>query len=194
MIYFIIVLAIMARFIPHIPNAAPVTALAIFGAVYLPKKQAIVIPLAVRFISDIFLGFFSWPLMAAVYASHLAGVLFGLWIRGTSSGSRSLPPLSQELTEPKRGTGGVQSRWIKIIASSLGASIIFFLVTNFAFLYSTYDHTWSGIIAAYTNGLPFFRGTLIGDLGYTVALFGGYAVVQYLARRFSVSKKLQLNT
>lgn len=160
MIYFIILLAIITRFIPHTPNVAPVTALAIFAAVYLPKKQAIAIPLAVRFVSDIFLGFFSWPLMVAVYASHLAGVLFGIWIKRSKN-----------------------NRWIKILGSSIGASLLFFLVTNFAFLYSEYPHNWTGIIAAYTNGLPFFRGTLLGDLGYTVALFGTYGAVRYFVNR-----------
>jgi hypothetical protein len=70
-------------------------------------------------------------------------------------------------------------QWTKIIFSSLGASLVFFLVTNFAFLYSTYPHNLMGIIAAYTNGLPFFRGTVMGDLGYTAALFGAYQFALY---------------
>jgi len=156
-IYFIIILAIITRFIPHMPNAAPITALAIFSAAYLPWKKSVGLTLAVRFVSDIFLGFFAWPLMVAVYLSHLAGVLFGLWIKRSKN-----------------------HRWIKILSSSLGASIIFFLVTNFAFLYSTYPHNFAGIMAAYLNGLPFFRGTIMGDLGYTVALFGGYELVSHL--------------
>ncbi len=142
------------------PNFAPVTALAIFSAVYLPKKQAITIPLAVRFVSDIFLGFFAWPLMVAVYLSHLVGVFFGWWIRQNKN-----------------------HRWLKILGSSVGASIIFFLVTNFAFLYPSYPHNFFGIIQSYINGLPFLRGTLMGDLFYSVALFGGYALV----RKFQIS-------
>lgn len=159
MIYFIIVLAVITRFVPHMPNFAPITALAIFSAVYLPKKQAIFIPLAARFVSDIFLGFFAWPLMVAVYASHLAGVLFGLWIKKSQN-----------------------YRWLKIVGSSLAASVIFFLVTNFAFFYSTYTHNLSGIMQAYANGLPFFRGTVMGDFSYTVALFGAYELVKAFAR------------
>lgn len=159
-IYLIIILAVITRFIPHLPNFAPITALAIFSAAYLPKKQAVVIPLAARFVSDVFLGFFSWPLMVAVYASHLVGVLFGLWIKSAKS-----------------------HRWIKIIFSSLGASLIFFLVTNFAFLYSFYPHSWQGIMQSYINGLPFFRGTLVGDLSYTLALFGTYNLVKQLVQK-----------
>lgn len=162
-VHIIIILAIATRLVPHMANVAPITALAIFSAVYLPKKQAIAIPLIARFVSDIFLGFFAWPLMVAVYASHLVGVLFGLWIKQSQN-----------------------HRWVKIVGSSLGASIIFFLVTNFAFFYSTYTHNWSGIAQSYVNGLPFFRGTLLGDLGYTVALFGSYELVQYFRNRQKV--------
>lgn len=191
-IYFVILLAIAARFVPHMPNAAPITALAIFGAAYLPKKQAIAIPLVVRFISDIFLGFFSWPLMIAVYASHLVGVLFGLWIRQSINPTGViLRPNASEAEESQtkqeilRHSDALMTqddaivKWLKIIASSFGASIIFFLVTNFAFLYASYPHNIAGIISAYTNGLPFFRGTLLGDLVYTSALFGAYQFVLY---------------
>jgi uncharacterized protein DUF6580 len=157
-VYFIILFAILTRFIPHIPNFVPITALAIFAAAYLPKKQAIAIPLLARFVSDIFLGFFGWKLMLAVYASHLVGVLLGLWIKN-SKGS---------------------TRWLKIGTSGLLASVLFFLVTNFALFYdpSQYAHSFQGIILAYINGLPFLRGTLLADIGYTFALFGSYEVVR----------------
>jgi hypothetical protein len=157
--------------------------------------------LAVRLVSDIFLGFFAWPLMLAVYASHLAGVLFGLWIKKSTTPSRQggtpLPgsspgqALFQEgntaaaVSPPRIGgvrhevTGGGMNQWAKVIASSLGASIIFFLVTNFAFLYPGYTHDIAGITSAYVNGLPFFRGTVLGDLGYTAALFGAYQFALY---------------
>ncbi|MCX6793362.1 MAG: hypothetical protein NTY12_05095 [Candidatus Falkowbacteria bacterium] len=157
-IYLIIGLAIISRLIPHIPNAGVITALAIFSAAYLPKKQAIVIPLAVRLISDLIIGFFSWPLMIAVYASHLSGVLFGLWIKGAKQ----------------------SNRWLKIVFSGLGSASIFFLVTNFAFLYPEYPHTMTGIMQSYINALPFLRGTMVGDIGYVVSLFTVYELAKYL--------------
>lgn len=169
MIYLIIILAVVSRFVPHLNNFAPITALAIFSAVYLPKKQAVVIPLAVRFVSDIFLGFFSWPLMVAVYASHISGVLFGLWI--------------------KKAKPSFFGKTFKIILSSLGASVLFFLVTNFAFLYAEYPHTWAGIVSAYTNGLPFLRGTMVGDMSYVLVLFGAYEAVKYLSKVWSLNQK-----
>lgn len=166
-IYFIIILGILTRFIPHMQNAAPVTALAIFAAAYLPKKQAIAIPLVVRFVSDIFLGFFSWPLMVAVYLAHLFGVLLGFWIKNSS------------------GT----ARLFKIASSGFISGTVFFLLTNFAFLYKEYPHNWAGIALSYTNGLPFLRGTIIGDVGYTIALFGAYELVKVLSKYFSQKKQ-----
>lgn len=160
LIYFVIILAIATRLIPHMPNFAPITALAIFSAAYLPWKKSLAITLAARLVSDLFLGFFAWPLMLAVYASHLVGILFGLWIKNSKN-----------------------YRWVKMTGSSLFASVIFFLVTNFAFLYAQYPHAWLGIIQAYTNGLPFLRGTILGDLSYTLALFGGYELAKYFARK-----------
>ncbi len=168
MIYFIILAAIATRFIPHMPNLAPVTALAIFAAVYLPKKQAIAVPLVVRFVSDIFLGFFSWPLMVAVYASHLAGVGIGLWVR--------------------KAKAGTLNRWLKIGSAGIFSAGIFFLVTNFVMFYPhNYPQDWSGLMLSYTNALPFLRGTLMGDVGYTVALFASYEFAKYLSKNFSIT-------
>jgi uncharacterized membrane protein YdcZ (DUF606 family) len=106
--------------------------------------------------------------MLAVYAAHLVGILFGLWIKKSEN-----------------------NRLAKIVGSSIFASVIFFLVTNFAFLYSGYTHDLSGIISAYTNGLPFLRGTLFGDLGYSVALFGAYQFALYAK---TIKQRLQTVT
>ncbi len=191
MLYAIIILAVVSRFIPHMPNVGLITALAMFSAVNLSWKKSLGITLIARFVSDIFLGFFAWPLMLAVYASHLVGILFGLWIKKhtTPSASASTPPLQEGniavFSPPAKeeysaiAGGGGTNYWIRVIFSALGSSVIFFLVTNFAFLYPEYPHNFAGIALAYTNGLPFLRGTIIGDLGYSLALFGSFALVKY---------------
>jgi hypothetical protein len=164
------------------PNFAPVTALAIFSAANMDWKKSVGLVLVVRFISDIFLGFFAWPLMLAVYAAHLVGILFGLWIKNSPRPSLWKREGEAAVTPSfsKEGGGGV-NYWTKVISSSLFASAIFFLATNFAFLYAGYPHNISGIMAAYANGLPFLRGTLLGDLGYTVGLFGAYEFAKFFA-------------
>lgn len=166
MIYFIILLAIAARFIPHMPNFAPITALAIFSAVYLPKRQALLIPLGARFISDLFLGFFAWPLMVAVYASHMFGFLLGLWV--------------------KKSAEDTSSRWLKIGSAGFVSALLFFLVTNLVVFYQGYyPQNFAGQLLSYTNALPFLRGTLIGDVSYTLGLFGSFAMVRYVAGNYS---------
>ena len=99
LIYFIIFLAIISRFVPHMPNFAPITALAIFAAAYLPWKKAAGITFAARLISDIFLGFVSWPMMLAIYASHGVGILLGLWIK---RGITVIPTESDVLKDERR--------------------------------------------------------------------------------------------
>jgi hypothetical protein len=53
----------------------------------------------------------------------------------------------------------------------------FFLITNF-FVWLGHDvvyaHTFAGLIACYTEALPFFGWTLGGDLFYTAVLTIGY--------------------
>ncbi len=145
----IVVFGILSRLMPHEWNVAPVTAIAIFSAIYLSKKEAIVLPLVIRFISDVLIGFFSWPLMISVYVAHLFGVMMGLWVKK-------------------------QKNVVRVITAPLVSGIFFFLVTNFAWLYSEYPHNVDGVILAYTNGLPFLKGTLLGDVFFTLMLVGGY--------------------
>lgn len=197
MIYLVIIFAIIARFVPHMPNFAPITALAIFSAAHLGWKKSVGLTLAARFVSDLFLGFFSWPLMLAVYASHLFGVALGLWIK--KSLTSPLVPLhylerdNTHISSQEMGRVGEGLRkWGKILASGVISAAVFFLVTNFAFLYSSYPHTWAGIVQSYINGLPFLRGTLLGDVGYTLALFAAYeAVLAWQRGRINLDKWLR---
>ena len=52
----------------------------------------------------------------------------------------------------------------------------FFLTTNFAVwaFEGIYSHDLAGLTACYVAALPFFKNTVIGDLFWTCALFGGY--------------------
>jgi hypothetical protein len=137
----------------HIWNFTPITAMALFsGALIHDKRFAFLIPLAAMIITDAFLGFYEGIL--AVYAALMLITLFGFLLEN-------------------------RVKVIPVILASLGASFIFFLVTNFALIYPTflYPHTWQGIIASYTAGIPFFKNAVIGDLIYSGILFGGYELV-----------------
>ena len=156
--FFIVIVAVLLRLLPHPPNVAPIAAMALFGGAYLNKKYALVLPLAAMLVSDLFLGFHST--MAYVYGSFLVTGLAGLWL----SRHRTI---------------------FNIIALTFTSSILFFLVTNFGVWASggLYPKTFDGLMTSYVMGLPFFRNTLVGNFFYVGALFGGYEFLRAMSRR-----------
>jgi hypothetical protein len=148
----IIAFAVVLRLLPHPPNVAPIAAMALFGGVYLNKKYALIVPLVSLFISDFFLGFYAS--MSYVYCSFLLTGLIGIWLRNHKS-------------------------FTNIILASLISSTLFFLITNFGFFLTTdlYPKTFSGQMEAYIMALPFFRNTLLGDLGFVGLFFGSYELI-----------------
>jgi len=161
----IILVAVLMRLLPHMPNFTPIAAMALFGGVYLNKKFAFVIPLAAMFVSDIFLGFHQ--AMPYVYGSFILAVVIGLWLKNNKSAKN-------------------------IFCASLISSILFFLITNFGvWAGGWYPRTLSGLMQSYIMGIPFFRNTVLGDLLYTGVFFGAYELVQLLITRYSVNKAQQ---
>lgn len=150
-----ILIAVILRLLPHPPNMAPIAAMALFGGVYLNKRYALVVPLTAMVVSDFFLGFHAS--IALVYTSFFLTGVLGLWIRKHKS-------------------------FQTIVLTSLTSSCIFFILTNFNYWYvaSLYPKTIEGLLMSYTNALPFFRNTVIGDLFYTGMFFGGYELVKTL--------------
>lgn len=144
----LIVAAAIVRLLPHPPNFAPIAAMALFGGAYFNKKVfAFAIPLAALFLTDLFLGFHNT--MWAVYLSFIIIVGLGMVMLKKKS-------------------------VIKIILASVSASVLFFIVTNFAFWATDtlYPTTAAGLAACYTAAIPFFHNTLIGDLFFTGVMFG----------------------
>ncbi len=135
------------RLLPHPPNLAPVSAVAIVSGIYLSGRNRFAIPLIGLLLSDIVLGFYKLPIMVAVYGSFLLSFAIGAYLK-------KHPGLINTLT------GG------------LLASITFFIITNFSvWLFgSWYPKTLEGLALAYTLAIPFFKNTLIGDLMYLAVL------------------------
>jgi len=72
-----VVVAIIFRLVPHMPNVTPITAAALFSGVYFTnKKYAFIIPLFAMFLSDLFLGFSGITLF--VYAAFALVSYIGL--------------------------------------------------------------------------------------------------------------------
>jgi hypothetical protein len=156
-VYFLILLGAMLRVLPHPANFAPIAAVALFGAVYLKdKKQALLLPLVAMIISDVFIGFDTLQSRLIIYGTFLAIGLIGLIIRN-------------------------HKNVYSIVGGSLLGSTLFYVVTNLVWLYppKMYPHTIDGQILSYTNALPFFKYTLLGDLFYVTVFFGIYEMVKY---------------
>jgi hypothetical protein len=148
-----ILLAAFVRLIPHPPNFAPVAAMALFGGAYFSKKwMAFLIPLSAMFLTDLILGFHSS--MWAVYLSFVLIVAIGMvFIKRKKIGN--------------------------ILLASVTASVMFFILTNFAVWASGlyYPKTLSGLAASYTAAIPFFHNTLLGDLFFAGVMFGLYHLI-----------------
>lgn len=160
----LVALGVMLRLLPHWPNFAPVTALALFGGCYFSKRLALMVPLSVMLISDFFLGFYEWPVALAVYGSFMAAVALGSLLKH-------------------------KKQWPWIAGGSLMSSLIFFAATNLAVWAFTpwYAKTFSGLAQCFVLALPFWRNTLLGDLFYTGVFFAGYELIS-LGISFTIKK------
>jgi hypothetical protein len=156
-------------------NFSPLGAMALFGAAHFKNKwHAFLIPITATWISDLFINnviygqyypTFTWFYEGFYwqYGSYLLIGLMGLILFSKVSAPR-------------------------ILAGATISSLIFFLVSNFGCWIgsSTYSQDFTGLGICYMAGVPFLKGTLLGDLVYSAILFGGFAWVE---RRYLVLAK-----
>ena len=144
----LILIGIGSRLVVHTPQFTAILAVAMFGGMYLSKRQALIVPLALMIVSDLILGLhdtilFTWGSMLAVSA-------IGIWLKDRKS----------------FGT---------VLAGSIFSSLLFFVVTNVgAFLSPLYPHTWAGLRECFILAIPFFRSTLVSTAAYSLTLYAGY--------------------
>lgn len=79
-------------------------------------------------------------------------------------------------------------RWVPIVGGALASSLVFYLTTNLTHWYLTddYPHSAAGLLACYWAALPFYRWMPLGDVAWSLALFGGVAGLDRLARGLTV--------
>ena len=149
----LIALDVTARLVLHLPNVSPVAASALFAGVMLRHRSlAVAVPLAAMAIADTFTGFYDWRVMAVVYAATMLPAFAGMLARTRA--------------------------FRVVIPTMLACSLIFFVSTNFAVwaFSGLYSLDMAGLIQCYVAALPFLKYTLIGDLLWTTAMFGGAAL------------------
>mgnify|MGYP001555539284 FL=1 len=147
-------------------NVTPLAAIALAaGTVLSSRLAAAAVPLASVMLSNLALSPYDSPLMAAVvYAALAWPVLLGGLIR--------------------------RQGWLAVIGGSLASSLVFFLVTNAAHWAVTqqYPHSPEGLLACFTAALPFYRWMPVGDLAWSLAVFGGLVAAARLRQQFSPTR------
>ncbi len=147
------VVAVLLRVIDNpVANLSALGALALLCGSVLRHPAAVLIPLGVRAMTDAIIevrtgyGFYeSWWFEYSAYALTFVVGRFLL--------SRS---------------------YSSILAGSLAAAVVFFLVSNFGVWFAwpaTYPHTLAGLAECYAKAIPFARGTFAGDIGFSLIFF-----------------------
>ncbi|KAA5543621.1 hypothetical protein FYK55_10445 [Roseiconus nitratireducens] len=168
MIYLLTLAVVLTRFLPHPPNFACLGALGLFAGCYFAGRRALLVPAAALLISDIIghaagipgMGFYNPMVLAATYLGVTLAV-----------------PLGRKLQQG--------SLWVKLPLASVAASTIFFIVSNFGvWLGPWYPATTGGLVACFTNAIPFYGYTLAGDLLFSGVMFGAFELSR---RRFALA-------
>lgn len=155
-IFVLISLAAIARVTGVLPyNFSPVAAIALFGsAMFSNRILGFVVPVAIMLLSDAFIGFHDT--MWAVYLGFLSIAMVGQLLRRNPS-------------------------MLNAFGGAILGSVLFFVLTNAAcwLTMPEYSKDLSGLMNSFAAGLPFFRGTLLGDIIFTTVFFGSYKLAEY---------------
>jgi hypothetical protein len=153
-VFGLIVLAALARGLPHPDNFTPIGALALFSGAYLDKRVFWLVPLGALFLGDVANGLYNTIVLIAVYIGFLASTMIG------------------------RGVLRHRDRPARIILGvSLGA-LTFWVISNFGSWLAFGPLTVEGLIACYVEGLPYLGRSLVGDGFYALILFGSYHAIR----------------
>lgn len=157
----LITVGMVGRLMPHEPNATPLFAIALIASLYLGKRWTLPVAITSLALSDALIGAYDWRIMVSVYVSFAIVALMTHLVSKDRMMQSTVPAI-------------------------LGASALFFLITNFAvWAFSPwYEKSVAGLLYAYELGFPFARNMLMGDVFYAVLFIGAceacIAGVKYL--------------
>lgn len=164
----IVVLAAGYRLFPdRALGFAPQIAIALFaGAVIKNRAWAIAVPILSLFLSDLIFQFayvMGWTNIAGIYEGQFINYMLFAGIAFLGYFLRNLKP-------------------VRIAAGSLIAPTIYFILSNLTVWMTTgglgRPKTWEGLMMTYTDAIPFYQGSLVATVFFSVVLFGGYFVVR----------------
>jgi len=160
----LILVGILLRFMPHAYNFTPVAAIALFSGVYLKRKHAIIVPLLLMAVSDVFIGMHN--VIIFTWGGFVLAAALGMLIKKNKS-------------------------VLNIAGMSLVSSLAFFVVSNFGvWVMGWYPPTLNGLVNCYVMALPFLRDFTISTLVYSALLFSSYELVARLVKETKLAKVL----
>jgi hypothetical protein len=162
MVYLIILLAVLARFIPHVPNFSPVYGALLFGGARLKKRDSIWFPVVLLAASDFVLTTFVYHLRIGWVELVQIAAFGSIAAIGWS--------LRQRVTLMRLSIAGV------------GGATAFYLISNFGVWlgWRMYPPTWAGLVQCYVAGIPFYGYSLLSTVLFSAVLFGLY---EFYSRR-----------
>ena len=155
--YVAILVALAFRLVPHPWNVTPLGAMFLFGGANIRSKPAsLLVPLTALVISDV-------AVTAFLYGGQYS------WFQPFNWAAFLCVGMIGWLLRPNQGV------W-RVAGAAVAGSVTFFVISNFGVWAQGHLYTpdLKGLIDCYIAAIPFFRNTLLGDLGYTAILFGGY--------------------
>lgn len=164
----LIVVAAVFRIIPDRPwGFAPHWAMALFGgAVIKDKKWAFALPVFSLFLSDLL-----YQLLYINGLTSIQGFYEGQW--QNYLWFAAITCLGFFMKNIRVGN---------VISFSFLAPTVYFLISNFSVWIGGgglhRPKTFNGLIQCYIDGLPFYRGALMGTLVFSAILFGTYMLVK----------------
>ena len=154
MVYVMIVLAVLTRFIPHVHNFSPVYGALLFAGAHLKKRDSVWFPVLLLGLSDIVLTNFIYGMNIGwaelVQMAAFASIAMTGWV------------LRKHFTALRFG-----------LACFAGPTA-FYLISNFGVWlgFHSYPPTWQGLVACYIAGIPFYGRSLASTILFAAILFG----------------------
>jgi len=164
---FLVLVIVSARIVNaklSLPNFVPIAAIGMFSGVILKDNRALafLIPMLGQFLADVCFQIFTD--VPGFYG--ITGQLF------TYAAILSTAGVGTLVNQPKPH---------RILGFTIGASFVFFLVSNFGFFVEGWNgHSIAGLSKTYIDAIPFYRSSFISDMLGSALLFGGYFITQQL--------------
>ncbi len=163
----LVAVAALYRIIPNRPlGFAPQIAIALFaGSVIKDKKYSFALPLLSMLISDAL-----YQILYSAGLSAIPGFYSGQWINYI---------LFAGLTVI--GFFINQSKALQIALGAVAAPTAYFFISNFLVWIGgggfKHPKTFDGLMLTFTDGIPFYTGSLFATAVFCTILFGGYALL-----------------